>query len=180
MSRARGRRGVGCYGAARRVPERRRAPPPEDDLRTGLGGPGPGRPRARPARRAGRVVLGLGGPVRGVRRPGPAPAQAPPLALPGARPCRRRHAGFPAAAAAAGGFPPGVGYGVPAPGPPCMLGTRDASPSGAPPFGLLFADDTPRRPPPVRRPRGATARDGGPPSASRLRRRSPPRKRLPD
>ena len=57
-------------------------PPPEDDLRTVLGGPGLGRAAGRglPTAPLGAPPLGLGGPVRGVGGPGAGVMQAPPQA----------------------------------------------------------------------------------------------------
>ena len=58
-------------------------PPPEDDLRTVLGGPGLGRAAGRglPTAPLGAPPLGLGGPVRGVGGPGAGVMQAPPQAF---------------------------------------------------------------------------------------------------
>ena len=87
-------------------------PPPEDDLRTVLGGPGLGRAAGRglPTAPLGAPPLGLGGPVRGVGGPGAGVMQAPPQAP---RPRRARAAAgdawLPAAAAAAAGGLPAAG-----------------------------------------------------------------------
>ena len=58
-------------------------PPPEDDLRTVLGGPGLGRAAGRglPTAPLGAPPLGLGAPVRGVGGPGAGVMQAPPQAF---------------------------------------------------------------------------------------------------
>ena len=58
-------------------------PPPEDDLRTVLGGPGLGRAAGRglPTAPLGAPPLGLGAPVRGAGGPGAGVMQAPPQAF---------------------------------------------------------------------------------------------------
>ena len=60
-------------------------PPPEDDLRTVVGGPGLGRAAGRglPTASLGAPALGLGGPVRGIGGPGGAIMQPPGAMQPG-------------------------------------------------------------------------------------------------
>lgn len=106
-------------------------PPPEDDLRTVLGGPGVGRPAGRglPTAPLGSAPLGLGGPVRGVGGPALMPppqvaAQAPPGAY-------------------GRGMPPGMGNMPPMPPPGSYM--------PPPPPGMAAM---PPPPPPPPRPPG--------------------------
>ena len=101
-------------------------PPPEDDLRAVVGGPGMGRAAGRglPTAPLGAAPLGLAGPVRGIGGPGASimAAQAPGQAY--GRGMPPGMAGMPPPPAAPGypPPPPGMGLGMPPP-PPRPPGT---------------------------------------------------------
>ena len=85
-------------------------PPPDDDLRAVVGGPGMGRAAGRglPTAALGAAPMGLGGPVRGIGGPGASvmAAQAPGQAY---------GRGMPPGMAPGMAPPPGAGYGMPPP-----------------------------------------------------------------
>jgi small nuclear ribonucleoprotein B and B' len=91
-------------------------PPPDDDLRAVVGGPGVGRAAGRglPTAPLGQAPLGLGGPVRGIGGPGASimAASAPGQAY--GRGAPPPGGGY--------GMPPGMGLGMPPP-PPRPPGT---------------------------------------------------------